>query len=134
MKYLGTVMLIFVVFAIPCMSAESGQIEAEKIVFCRSIKDLEPVGVSSQFFGSIDKVYCFTRITGAEDTTCVYHVWYHGDKEMARVMLPIKSASWRTWSSKNMIAAWDGAWRVDVTDRDSSVIATREFIYKPDSE
>jgi len=134
MKRLGIVTLIMLMGITCSLYAESTGIEAEKMVFCRGINGLEPVGASSQFFGPIEKIYCFTRISGASDTTCVYHVWYYEEKEMARVMLPIKSASWRTWSSKNMIEDWEGAWRVDVTAQDSSVIATREFIYKPESE
>ncbi|MBD3179178.1 MAG: DUF2914 domain-containing protein [Candidatus Latescibacteria bacterium] len=134
MKRLGIAILIFALSAPSILWAESSGVEAEEMVFCRGIKELEPIGVSSQFFGKINKIYCFTRITGAPDTTTVYHVWYHGDREMARVMLPIKSASWRTWSSKKMIGSWDGAWRVDVTAPDSSVIATKEFIYKPGAE
>ncbi|MFO7915016.1 MAG: DUF2914 domain-containing protein [Candidatus Krumholzibacteriales bacterium] len=127
------VLLLFIFISVGS-SARAGEIEAEDMVICRGINNLEPVGESSQFFGPIDKIYCFTRITGASDTTTVYHVWYYGGEEMARVMLPVKSASWRTWSSKRMIDSWDGTWRVDVTAPDSSVIDSREFIYKPNAQ
>lgn len=134
MKRQGILVLLLVIFISAGFGVRAGEIEAEDMVFCRGINNLEPVGVSSQFFGTMDKIYCFTRITGASDTTTVYHVWYYGDEEMARVMLPVKSASWRTWSSKRMIDSWDGTWRVDVTAPDSSVIASREFIYKPNAQ
>lgn len=115
----------------PAMEEEEKGMNVGEIVFCTSVEDMVPRGESSQFFNSVDKIYCFTRINGATDTTSVTHVWYYNDKEMASVKLPVKSPFWRTWSSKRMIDSWDGTWRVDVISPEDKVMASREFIYKP---
>ena len=74
----------------------------EQIQFYTTVKDRQPSGVGSVFPETLDKLFCFTKIGGAKGSTYVYHVWYFGDKEIARVKLPVKSKSWRTWSSKNL--------------------------------
>lgn len=126
----GSVLALMLLSSI-CPAEEKPGMSVEQIVFCTSVENMAPRGESSQFFSSIDQVFCFTRINGAIDTTSVTHVWYYNDKEMARVELPVKSPLWRTWSSKRMIDAWDGTWRVDVTSSDGQVMESREFIYKP---
>ncbi len=100
----------------------------ERMEICAAVREREPVGVAAAFPSDIARVYCFTRIAGARDTTSVEHVWYFKDKEMARVELPVKSASWRTWSSKKMAPDWKGAWRVEVVHADTAVIASKEFV------
>ena len=117
----------------PASAQESG-LTVEKMIFCTGIEDRLPVGESTQFFESAERIYCYTRINGAADTLDVTHVWYYGDEEKARVDLTIKSASWRTWSSKKMLPAWSGAWRVDILGPDEKVLLSREFVYKPVDE
>ncbi|MDZ7860799.1 MAG: DUF2914 domain-containing protein [Candidatus Krumholzibacteriota bacterium] len=112
--------------------AEGGDIlKVEEMVFCKNIENMSPVGVKNQFFESVEKLYCFTKIAGALDTTSVYHIWYYDGGELARVKLPVRSPLWRTWSSKRMIDSWEGSWKVVVTTQDSTVISEKEFIYKP---
>ncbi|MDY0190519.1 MAG: DUF2914 domain-containing protein [Desulfuromonas sp.] len=65
---------------------------------------------------NVDKLYCYTRVVGAEEDTWITHVWYFGDKELARVRLDVSSSDWRTWSSKRIIPQWKGLWRVEVLD------------------
>ena len=74
----------------------------EEIHICTAVEDREPAGIGTAFPDDLDKLYCFTKITGAEDATNVYHVWYFGNDEIARVKLPVKAKSWRTWSSKKL--------------------------------
>jgi len=103
-------------------------LSVEQMEFCAAVNDRVPVGSASTFPSDISRVYCFTRITGATDTLTVAHVWYYGDRELARVDLDVKSASWRTWSSKKMDSGWKGAWRVDVVYGDTTVVASKGFI------
>lgn len=116
------------------VSADEGGLTVEKMIICTGIEDMLPVGESTQFFESVERIYCYTRISGATDTLDVTHVWFFGDEEKARVPLTIKSASWRTWSSKKMLDGWAGVWRVDVLGPDGEVLLSREFIYKPVDE
>jgi hypothetical protein len=112
-----------------CVGSESG-LGVEQMEFCAAVRDRTPVGVAEAFPADIAQVYCFTRIVGAADTTAVVHVWYYDNKEISRVDLPVKSASWRTWSSKKMAPDWKGTWRVDVMENDTTVVASKEFILK----
>lgn len=116
------------------VSAEEGGLTVEKMIICTGIEDMLPVGESTQFFESVERIYCYTRISGAADTLDVTHVWFFGDEEKARVPLTIKSASWRTWSSKKMLDGWAGVWRVDILGPDGEVLFSREFVYKPVDE
>lgn len=111
----------------PDSLARQQGIRCERMVFCEGIKDRAPVGVSDAFPSDIYKVYCFTTVAGAADTTTVVHNWYRGEKKMAAVELSIKAASWRTWSSKRMAPGWEGLWRVEVTTADGTVIESKEF-------
>lgn len=115
-------------------AAQENGLSVDEMVFCLGVEDMAPVGANTQFFESVGRICCFTRITGAADTTTVTHVWYFGEEEKARVELTVKSASWRTWSCKTMLDAWSGAWRVDVLDPAGTVLLSREFIYKPVGE
>jgi hypothetical protein len=99
----------------------------DEMVFCAGVKSRSPVGVADTFPSDVFSVFCFTRILGAKDTTAVVHTWYHGDRKMASIELPVKSPLWRTWSSKKMWSELRGQWRVDVTTLDGTVIDSRNF-------
>jgi hypothetical protein len=105
----------------------------KEMVFCIAVEDRQPIGVDTVFSNTVERVYCFTKIIGARDTTSVTHVWYFEDEEKARVHLPVKSISWRTWSCKTMLSAWVGIWRVDVESSDGEVLRSKSFIIKPES-
>ena len=57
----------------------------------------------------------------------IVHVWFFKDKELGRVDLPVRGASFRTWSNitvaKNMI----GPWRLEARDSGGRVLATFNF-------
>ena len=135
MKYLLIIVSLFLLLSFSfCPAEEEGGLKVEEMLFCKNVEEASPVGVSSQFFNSTAKLYCFTKIAGASDTTSVFHVWYYDGREMARIELPVRSALWRTWSSKRMMDSWDGRWKVAVTIQDGTVLSEKEFIYKPVGE
>jgi hypothetical protein len=109
-------------------------VDVADIVFCTSIEERVPAQPDSIFFDSVEKVYCYTRIVGAADTTSIYHVWYHEDEEKARVELAVRSNDWRTWSSKTILGGWTGLWRVDVLLPDGKLLRSKEFLVKPTTE
>lgn len=102
-------------------------VRCEQMVFCAGVKDRAPVGVSDAFPSDIYRVYCYTTVVGADDTTAIVHNWYHGDARVVAVELSVKAARWRTWSSKRMAPGWQGLWRVEVTTADGVLIESREF-------
>lgn len=121
-----TVLAAFIL-AGACAGSEDG-LRVEQMEFCAAVRDRAPVGAAGAFPSDIARVYCFTKIAGAQDTTTVEHVWYFKDSEMSRVSLDVRSASWRTWSTKRMAPQWKGTWRVDVVESDTTVVATKEFV------
>lgn len=125
--------LIACVAAVPAVAAEA-ELEVDTLVFCTAVDDRVPVGEASAFDNDVGRVCCFTKIAGAQDSTTVFHVWYHGDDEMARVELAVNSASWRTWSTKRMLPSWTGAWRVEVQTKDGTVLESSDFTLRPSVE
>jgi hypothetical protein len=89
-------------------------LRVESATICRNVLDHEPSGAGTNFPASVGKLYCFTRIVGAQGFSQITHVWYFGDTERARVTLPIGSTSWRTYSSKRIQPHEVGVWYVDV--------------------
>ncbi|MBN2185465.1 MAG: DUF2914 domain-containing protein [Candidatus Krumholzibacteriota bacterium] len=127
--------VLFFLIAISAIAEEAKPvITAAEVVFCTGIEERQPVGANSQFFSSLERVFCFTRITGAAGETKIYHVWYFGEDKKAKVELNVGSSNWRTWSSKRIADKCSGAWRVDIVLEDGQVIGSREFIYKPSIE
>jgi len=132
-RFALTFLLLFLLFSASFAQAEAG-VSVVEMKFCTGLENRQPVGASSQFFNAVDKIYCYTRIQGAVETTTVRHVWYFDEKEKADVELPVRSSSWRTWSSKRMLLEWAGVWRVEVVTADGTVLLSKEFVYKPMTE
>lgn len=97
---------------------------------CVDVQNLEPLGVDTTFSASVGSLYCFTRIEGATDTTNITHVWYHGEKKMAEVILPVKSVRWRTYSSKKILPNWSGKWNVVVLSEAGDPLAQISFFIR----
>ncbi|MBU8922564.1 MAG: DUF2914 domain-containing protein [Bacteroidales bacterium] len=129
------ILLVFTFFLTPVMAMDiENGLKVDEVVICTGIEEKAPAGINTQFFESQERLYCYSRISGAAPPDTITHVWIFGEEEKARVRLPVKSASWRTWSSKRMMASWSGAWRVEIEDNGGRVLAVREFIYKPVEE
>jgi len=91
------------------------------------VMDRELVGAGEAFTAKVGRLYCLTRITGAETPTTVSHVWIYNDEERARVVLPVRSKSWRTYSSKRIQPLEVGRWRVEVRDAQERVLESFAF-------
>lgn len=102
-------------------------IEVSNFVIASGVENLVPKGISRVFPSSVQRLYAFCKINGSLDSINIIHVWYYGEKLMAMVRLPIKSLSWRTYSSKNILPEWTGPWRVDVTTEDGLLLNTLRF-------
>lgn len=85
-------------------------------VITTQVVDHAPIDELESYPAQLGKLFCFTRIIGAEGETTVTHVWFYQDQEMARIDLPVRSSSWRTYSSKNILPQWAGDWKVQVLD------------------
>lgn len=76
----------------------------------------------------VRQLYFFTHIKNAQGQT-LYHRWIYNDREMALIPLKIHSNLYRTWSSKRLTSAWQGAWRVELLDANHAVIYRQHFTY-----
>ena len=90
-----------------------------------SVADRALAGAAESFPKGTEKLYCFSKITGAENSE-VEHVWYKGDAEQGRVKLKVGGSPWRTYSSKTLGAEASGDWRCDVV-QDGKVLQSVKF-------
>ena len=106
---------------------EAPAVEVSRMAICTNVVDREPVEEGEQFQVSVGRLYTFTQILGAKDFVEIGHIWYFNDVERARVTLPVRSASWRTYSSKIIQPFEIGDWRVDVVDPQGEVLKSMSF-------
>jgi len=109
---------------------DNSKFTVEDIRICTSVEDRQPVGADTSFARDVGQLYCFTKLSGDQDSATIYHAWYYNDKEMLKVELNAKAKAWRTWSNKKILDAWTGNWRVDVISSDGSVLGSIEFTVK----
>lgn len=102
-------------------------VEVSRMAICTNIVDREPVEEGERFQVSVGRLYAFTQVLGAKDFVEIGHVWYFNDVERARITLPVRSASWRTYSSKIIQPFEIGDWRVDVVDPQGEVLKSVSF-------
>jgi len=102
------------------LSEEQVEVEETKLTVETRIgvgvEESELVGEASTFPLSVDRVYCWTCVKGADEPTEIIHVWYYGVEKMAEVVLPVKYSRHRTWSYKTIIPEWKGQWSVEILD------------------
>ncbi|MBW1981591.1 MAG: DUF2914 domain-containing protein [Deltaproteobacteria bacterium] len=129
-----TLIMIFSICLLPIdtVAAQSpSQLEVAVAAICRDVVNLEPVDSGTSFPVSTGKLYCFTKITGAQEPTQVTHVWYFDGTERARVVLEVRSSTWRTYSSKIIQPHELGAWKVEVLDANGTLLQTLQFEVTP---
>ena len=94
---------------------------------CTSVVDRVAQGEATKFSSDVGQVYLWCRVIGATDTTEVEHLWYYNGEEKASIKLPVKTASWRTWSKKTIMPHWTGQWEVKIVDAEWHVLKTIAF-------
>ena len=120
--------------AVTVWAQGTSSLEVAAAAVCRDVVDRQPVDVGNSFEASVGKLYCFTKITGAQDPIAISHVWYFGGTKVATVNLSVKSFSWRTYSSKVIHPQYIGAWHVDVLGPDGEVLRTLQFRITPQKD
>ena len=130
---------IFIIIFIICLpffsvAQEISPVSVIDMAFCKAIKGRNPIGVDSIFPDTVERVFCYTKLSSTEDQTSVSHVWYYNDTQMAIVDLPVNAKNWRTWSSKRIVKEWAGVWRVDVISSTGNIICSDEFVISPNAK
>jgi len=98
---------------------------------CIGVSDCIPVGAADGFASDVGCVFLWCRVTGAQDTTTIKHVWYYNAEEIASVELPVNASPWRTWSSKTILPTWTGRWEVKILNTAGIELAVVPFTIGP---
>ncbi len=117
--------------AVTAQAQEAGYIEVAYAAICRDVIDRQPIGIGDTFYSTVGKLWCWTKIVGAQRPVEIIHVWYFGDTERARVPLAVTSSSWRTHSSKIIQAHEIGDWHVDVIGPEGEILKRLRFKITP---
>jgi len=107
--------------------ARAQEITVDQIVACRNVVDRMPVDAGDKMPAGIERVFCFTWIKGALDETEITHNWYYQGVLKASVTLPVRSANWRTWSSKALLPEWTGEWMVEILSKEGTPLENLIF-------
>jgi hypothetical protein len=109
--------------------ATPSDVQLAEAVVCQDVIDRAPVGNGDVFAKEVPKVYCFTRVVGAEGTQLT-HNWYYQGSLKASVKLNVRSSDYRTWSSKTMLPEWTGEWMVEILSADGKPLESIIFFLK----
>lgn len=124
------IMLTVLLVSVVSFAQQAPEISVEDVQICTSVENRAPVGADTSFSGDVGKLYCFTKVISNQDEASIFHVWLYNDRVMAKIPLPVKAKTWRTWSSKTILPAWKGKWRVDVESADGNLLGSKEFEIK----
>ena len=108
-------------------AAKPADLEITRAAICRQVVEREPVDAGTSFESPVEKLSCFTHVTGAQDPVEIYHVWYFAEAERAVVKLKVNSVSWRTYSTKIIQPHEIGDWRVDVLGMEGDLLKAVHF-------
>lgn len=111
----------------PAMADEAAPVIIEEAVVCQDVVDRAPVGISDTFAKETAKLYCFTRVVGAQADSQITHNWYYQGALKASVKLNVRSSNFRTWSSKTIIPEWAGEWMVEILSEDGKPLESIIF-------
>ena len=124
---LKKLLVLMIVAAVSVSFAHAADLKVVDGTITSAIVNQMPVDKIESYRADFGKLYCFTRIVGAQGDTEITHVWYFQENELARVTLPVRSSDWRTYSSKRFLPQWAGEWSVVVLDGEQNEIATIPF-------
>ena len=123
-----TLALILIFFVPSSIYAQqSDNLNVATAVISKNIADRQPVEPGSSFSVSVGKLFCYSKVTNIQSSTQIYHVWYYGDTERARVALNVNPPNWRTYSSKVIQAHEIGKWHVKILDDANNMLQDIEF-------
>jgi hypothetical protein len=117
--------------AVTSMAQETSLLSVPQAVICQDVVDRQPINAGDSFNSSVGKLFCFTKITGAQSPTQISHAWYFGDTQRAKVTLSVQASSWRTYSSKIIQPHEIGDWRVEVLGPGGDILETLKFTILP---
>lgn len=119
--------VIFLALLLAALCGTAWGFEVQRGVMTTAVEERTPVDDVETFPAADGQLSCFTRLVGAEEPTEIVHLWYWGEQLMSRVVLPVKSSDWRTWSTKSFLPEWRGSWRVEVRAAEGELLKVLRF-------
>jgi hypothetical protein len=104
----------------------SSALEVVEAAMCRDVQNKQPVEIQDSFPADVGKVWCWSKISSGQDDV-IKHIYYYRNSEMAEVELPIRSQSFRTYSSKRILPEWTGLWHVEIVDSEGNILQRLSF-------
>jgi glucan-binding YG repeat protein len=102
--------------------ASRSNLKVARSAICPEVVNHEPKSSATRYEKGDQRLCCFSKITGAQDTTQIQHKWYHKDNLIGMAILAIKSSNFRTYSARNIKADQDGPWKVEIVDPNSEIV------------
>jgi len=113
--------------------ADESPLRVSELSVCLEVVDRACQAPARSFAADVPTVSCLSRIEGATGDAFVTHVWSFEGKEVRRARLPVKTSTFRTWSSKK-VKGLPGAWKVEVLDPLDRSIGVVDFVVEPPRE
>ena len=113
--------------------ADESPLKVSELSVCLDVVDRACQAPARSFAADVSSVSCLSRIEGATGDAYVTHVWSFEGKEVRRARLPVKTSTFRTWSSKK-VKGLPGAWKVEVLDPLDRSIGVVDFVVEPRKE
>ncbi len=106
---------------------EGSGLTISRAVMGTGVENREPAGVATVFPATTEKVYCFLEAANIPKDTEISLIWFHGQKEMRKMSLPLKAGSrWRTFAHKNL-GGLKGDWKVEMKDAEGKLLKDLAF-------
>lgn len=124
MKTASILLLTFLLLA--SLSGLCFAVEIVDASICRNVQDRQPVEPGTTFPADVGKIYCWSKIKDGQDTA-IKHIYYCDNQEKASIELQVRSPMFRTYSTKTILPAWTGQWRVDIVDSQGKLLKSLDF-------
>lgn len=127
LRLFNTMIVVLTGLLVFVTGAMAQDINVAEALVCQDVVDRLPVGSGDVIPAGTERVFCYTRIEGAQSETEITHNWYYQGNLKASVVLPVRNANWRTWSSKTLLPEWKGEWMVEVLSKDGTPLESIIF-------
>jgi hypothetical protein len=109
---------------------DDSPLRATELDVCQDVVERECQGSDRTFAADVESVSFVTRVEGATGDAFVFHVWTFEGQEVRRIKLPIRRASFRTWSKKTVKNS-PGRWRAEILDPLGRTLGAVDFRVLP---
>ncbi len=111
--------------------AQMNETILETGVVCLDVdaKKKKPLMAKGRFSKYIDKLYCFTEISGLIPNELI-HDWVYEDEPPVRRRIKLNGTETKVWSEMAMSPEKAGSWRVDIRTGDGQFLYSANFVLK----